>query len=39
MADLDRMLEIERSAIPAPSGQYLYENRHFFFDEIGRAHV
>ena len=34
MADLDRMLEIERSAIPAPSGQYLYENRHFFFDGI-----
>ena len=34
MAELERMLEIERSAIPAPSGQYLYENRHFFFDGI-----
>ena len=34
LADLTRMLEIERSAIPAPSGQYLYENRHFFFDGI-----
>ena len=34
MAELERMLEIERSAIPAPSGQYIYENRHFFFDGI-----
>ena len=34
MADLDRMLEIEASAIPAPSGQYLRENRHFYFDGI-----
>lgn len=30
MADLERMLEIEESAIPGYG--YLYENRHFYFD-------
>lgn len=32
MADLDRMLQIEESAIPGYG--YLYENRHFYFDGV-----